>query len=173
MDDPDLWRWIWLGVAALGIGGEMLAAGTFFLLPFGIGAGLAAVVAFAGGALAWQWLVFVVVSALVTAATRPLARRLDEGAPVAGIGARRWLGEAATVLEPIPPGVNETGLVRLGRQEWRAESRDGTPVPVGTVVRVIDVTGTRLVVWPIDELPSDPTPETRPPDTTPDERESP
>lgn len=152
MDSPETWRWIWLIAASAGIGGEILAAGTFFLLPFGVGAGVAAVLAFAGVGLFWQWLTFLVVSAVGFAATRPLARRLDEGAPVAGIGARRWMGETATVLEPIPAGVHETGLIRVGRQEWRAQSRDGTPVPAGTTVRVVDVVGTRLVVWPVDEL---------------------
>jgi membrane protein implicated in regulation of membrane protease activity len=57
------------------------------------------------------------------------------------------------VLEEIPAGTHETGLVRIGRQEWRAESRDGTPVPAGSRAKVIEVVGTRLVVWPTDELP--------------------
>jgi membrane protein implicated in regulation of membrane protease activity len=153
VDSPELWRWIWLAGAALGIGGEMLAAGTFLLLPFGVGAGAAATLAFLNVALVWQWLAFVFVSAAGVAATRPIARRLEEGSPVAGIGAQRWLGEVATVLEEIPAGTHETGLVRIGRQEWRAESRDGTPVPAGSRAKVIEVVGTRLVVWPTDELP--------------------
>jgi hypothetical protein len=37
---------------------------------------------------------------------------------------------------------------------------DGSPVPAGTPVRVVDVTGTRLVVWPVEtpapELPGAP-----------------
>lgn len=158
VDEPELWRWIWLLGAGLGVGGEMLAAGTFFLLPFGLGAAVACVLAFLDIGLAWQWIAFVGVSAAAVAATRPLARRLDEGAPTAGIGAQRWMGELATVLEDIPEGSHETGLVRVGRQEWRAESRDGTPLAAGSVARVIDVIGTRLVVWPADELSPAPPP---------------
>ncbi len=59
------------------------------------------------------------------------------------------------VLEAIPGGIHECGMVRCGREEWRAESRDGQAVAVGTIVKVIDVTGTRLVVWPLGELVAD------------------
>ena len=149
MDDPETWRWVWLAVAVAGLAGEVVTAGTFFLLPFGIGAAAACVAAFAGAGLAMQWLVFVVVSAIASAAVRPLARRLDQGASSDGVGARRWIGMSALVLDDIPPGPDATGLVRVGREEWRAQSRDGAPVPAGTQVTVLEVTGTRLVVTPV------------------------
>jgi membrane protein implicated in regulation of membrane protease activity len=167
VDDPDVWRWIWLGASVVGVVGEMAAAGTFFLLPFGIGAGAAFVLAFLGAPLVLQWLAFVAVSAVAVVATRPLARRLEASSPTAGVGARRLMGEIATVLDDIPAGTHETGLVRVGREEWRAESRDGTPVPAGASVRVIDVVGTRVVVWPLDELD----PAVEPHDPRPDHKE--
>lgn len=154
MDSPEVWRWIWLGVTVLAVLGELSTAGTFFLLPFGIGAGLATLAAFAGAGLAGQWLVFVAVTVAAVIATRPLARRMDIDSPSAGIGAKRLMGETAVVLQAIPAGVHECGLVRIGREEWRAESREGTPVPAGSFVRVVDVVGTRVVVWPTgEELP--------------------
>lgn len=151
MEDPEVWQWVWLTAAVLCLVAEMASAGTFFALPFAIGAGVACVLAFVDAPLALQWLAFVGLSFAGVAALRPLARRLDIHTPSDGIGAKRWTGQTATVLQAIPPGVNECGMVRIGREEWRAESRDGTPVPVGTLVRVIDVTGTRLVVWPLEE----------------------
>jgi membrane-bound ClpP family serine protease len=36
----------------------------------------------------------------------------------------------------------------VGREEWRAETADGSPVAAGSTVRVVDMRGTRLVVWP-------------------------
>jgi membrane protein implicated in regulation of membrane protease activity len=149
--DPELWRWIWLAAAAVFLVGEMASAGTFFMLPFAIGAIGAAALAFAGVGLPAEWIAFVVLSAGSAAALRPLARRFTAGDPTDGIGARRWIGEHAKVLTAIPAGRNETGLVRVGRQEWRAESLDGSPVATDTVVRVVNVVGTRLVVWPVDE----------------------
>lgn len=146
MDDPDNWRWVWLAVTVAGLAGEILTAGTFFLLPFGIGAAAACIAAFAGAGLGLQWLLFVLVTAAATAAVRPLARRLDRNVSSEGIGARRWIGQRALVLQDIPAGHDETGLVRVGREEWRAQTSDGAGVPAGVHVTVLDVTGTRLVV---------------------------
>lgn len=146
MDDPHLWRWIWLvavGVFALG---EIAIVGSFFLAPFAVGALAAVIVAFAEGSVAVQWVVFVAVSAIASAALVPLRRRLDRAEPQDGIGSRRLLGQRAEVLETIPPGPSRSGSVRLGREEWRAESADGVPIAAGSIVRVVDVRGTSVVV---------------------------
>ena len=148
MDQPETWRWIWLLAAAVFAGGELAVAGSFFLAPFALGAALAAALAFVDVGLAGQWLAFVGASFGAFAAMRPLARRLDQGEPSDGIGARRLIGQHATVLEPIPPGPHELGLVRVHREEWRAETVDGEPVDAGAVVQVVEQRGTRLVVSP-------------------------
>lgn len=148
MDQPETWRWIWLIAAAVFAGGEMAVAGSFFLAPFAIGAAVATVLAFADVGLAGQWLAFVVISFGTFAAMRPLARRLDQGEPSDGIGARRLIGQPATVLEPIPAGPHELGMVRVHREEWRAETVDGEPVDAGALVHVVEQRGTRLVVTP-------------------------
>ena len=57
--DPDTWRWIWLVIAAALITGEMFVAGTFILIPFGISAAVAMVLAFFGAPLVVDWIVFV------------------------------------------------------------------------------------------------------------------
>jgi membrane protein implicated in regulation of membrane protease activity len=145
MEDPDTWRWIWLGAAVLLGVGEM-ATTSFFLLPFAIGALVAAVLAFLGVAIAIQLVVFAVVSVVVFAAFRPLAHRLDQGSQDRGIGARRLVGASALVLEPITG--TEAGMIRIGTEEWRAESADGRPIEQGVAVTVQEVRGTRAVVLP-------------------------
>lgn len=146
MDEPDVWRWIWLIAAALFGAAEMASAGTFFLLPFAVGALVAAVLAFLGVALGLEWLAFVGVSAGIFVALRPLARRLDRDGPSEGIGAKRLIGQPAIVLKAIPAGGHELGLVRVHREEWRAETVDGSPVDAGATVKVVEQRGTRLVV---------------------------
>ncbi len=152
VDSPEVWRWVWLAVAAGAAIGEMATAGSFFLLPFAAGGAVAAVLAFAGVPVGIEWLVFVIVSVAGVVASRPLARRLDLQTSTEGIGARRWIGQTATVLEAIPSGPQATGLVRLGRAEWRAESLEGLGIETGTLVKVVDLAGTHLVVWPLDQI---------------------
>ncbi len=158
MDDPDLWQWVWLGAALVFGLGEMASPGSFFLAPFAIGAALAAAAALLGAVIGVSWLVFVVVSLGAFAALRPLAKRLDEsGGNPTGVGAQRLVGEQALVLQDIPAGLDEVGLIRVGREEWRAQSPDGTAIPRDTRVTVTEVRGTRVVVHPTHRtLPSSP-----------------
>lgn len=147
MESPETWRWIWLVTALVFAVGEMSTAGTFFLLPFAIGAAIASFLAFLGVSVTIEWVVFVGVSAGCFLAFRPLARRLDRDESAEGIGAKRLIGQEASVLEPI--GADDLGLIRVHREEWRAESADGIPIEAGRKVRVVELRGTRCVVHPI------------------------
>lgn len=149
MDEPEQWRWIWLGVAVLFGIGEMATPGSFVLAPFAIGAALAAVLAFLGVDIAWEWIAFVVVSLGAFMALRPLARRLNAEQEPTGVGARRLIGRVAVVLEEITP--TTTGLVRVDHEEWRAEAADRGTIAAGTSVRVTEVEGTRVIVIPTKE----------------------
>lgn len=155
VEDPDTWRWVWMVAAATFLIGEMAMVGTFFLMPFGIGAVAAAISAFAGAGLGLQWLFFVGVSAVAAAGLIPLGRRLDRKSPSQdGIGARRLLNQEAVVVREITSGPHGSGLVRLGREDWRAESIDGSAIGEGVVVRVVDVRGTGVVVKRLEGDPS-------------------
>ncbi len=155
LGSPDIWRWIWLAAAVAFAVGEIAVAGSFFLLPFAGGAVAAAVIALVGGPVGLSWLGFVVVSGACAAVLRPLGRRLDRSAPHLTTGANRWVGRQATVLRDIPGGPGDTGLIRLDREEWRAESEYGIPIPAGSTVLVSRVDGTRLVVLPLEDPTSE------------------
>ena len=151
MDSPETWRWLWLVAAFIFAIGEMATPGSFFLLPFAVGALAATALAFAGIAVGIQATAFVVVSIATLAGLRPLARRLDRLDDDQGIGSRRLIGQTAKVLQEIP-GHGELGLVRVHREEWRAESLDGSAIPLGAAVRVADIEGTRVIVSPVGEI---------------------
>lgn len=153
LDSPDTWRWIWLAAAVVFAVGEIAVAGSFFLLPFAVGAAAGFIVSVLGAPVGAGWLAFVVVSAAGSAVLWPLGRRLDRNSPNQAIGATRWVGRQAVVLSDIPGGVGNTGLIRLDREEWRAESLVGDPIRAGSTVLVSRVDGTRLVVVPIEEPP--------------------
>lgn len=131
--------------------GELSAPGTFFLLPFAIGAAAAAVLAFAGVDVAIELVVFIVVSLVALAGFRKLAHRLDRNEPTEGIGSKRLIGQPARVIEAID-GAHDLGTVRVDREEWRAESGDGAAIAVGSQVKIVEVRGTRVVVFPVDPL---------------------
>ena len=146
----ETWRWVWL-LAAVGFAaGELAIAGSFFLAPVAVAAALAAASAFVGAPLALEWAVFLAGSAAAFAALRPLARRLDASTPRVPVGANRWVNREALVLESIGAGHGATGLIRLDREKWRAESLTGDAIPAGSTVLVTRVDGTRLVVVPLE-----------------------
>lgn len=139
------WEWFWVILSAFLVVGEIFTAG-FFILPFAIGAAAAAVIAFMGGELVWQWAGFLVVS---VGLLLPLKRIADRVTPDSGIGvaADRLIGKVGLVLEAVHPhGV--TGRVRLGSEEWRAASDSEETIPEGTSVEVQRIDGTHVVVRP-------------------------
>jgi membrane protein implicated in regulation of membrane protease activity len=142
----ETWQWIWLGATVVFAVGEIAVAGSFFLAPFAIAAAMACAAAFAGSSVAISWLVFVVGAVGALAVLRPLAKRLDASSGSSGAGADRWVGRGGVVLSDIPAGPGGIGLVRLEREEWRAESVSGESLPAGTPVTVLRVDGTRLIV---------------------------
>lgn len=146
VDDIEVWRWIWvIGAASLGVG-EMLTAG-FFLLPFAIGAVAAAILAFANVAVPVQIGVFIGASILSLWGIKRFAWRSQE--PVHSIGAKRYVDARATVIEKIDR-VAGTGRVRLDTEQWRATTALDDVIEAGVEVKVIEVTGARLVVEPIE-----------------------
>ncbi len=140
--------WAWMIVAALFIVGEIFTAG-FFLLPIGIGAAIAGLVALLGGGTAWQLAVFAVASFILFLASRRFAEKISKAQPP-GIGADRFIGEECVVLEDID-NLHDTGRVRMEKEEWRAESDTGEILKVGMRTTVVSLSGTHLVVKPIEQ----------------------
>jgi membrane protein implicated in regulation of membrane protease activity len=177
LDSPDTWQWIWL-VAAVALAlGELAVPGTFFVVSFAIGAAIAALASFLGASVVVGWLCFVGGTGLALAVLVPIGRRMNRAEGGGPVGATRLQNQRGVVLSAIPPGPNETGIVRIEREEWRAEHEHGEAVPVGVEVAVVRVDGTRVVVRPVStEAPADanwpgreppgyepPEPEPRPP----------
>ncbi|MCD6384906.1 NfeD family protein [Candidatus Sumerlaeota bacterium] len=134
---------IWMIFAAILLIAEIFTAG-FFLLWFGIAAGVAAFVALTGLGAPFQWGVFVVLSIVLFIISRPLAERLTKQQPP-GIGADRFIGKKGIVVEEINPELG-TGMVRIKSDEWRADSSDGQIIPKEQKIEVIGVDGTHLIV---------------------------
>ena len=139
---PD-WGW-WLIVAAvLGIG-EVATLG-FFLGPVAIAAGLAAIVAAAGGAIGLQVGVFIVASVASLAIIRPIARRHLRTPGQIRTGAAALVGTRATVLERVDA---HSGQVKIGGEVWSARAfMDGQVIEPGTRVEVAKIEGATALVY--------------------------
>lgn len=155
LNSPETWRWIWFVMALIFLGGEMVTPATFFFLPFAIGAFVAAGLAVLNVNVTFEWIAFAIVSGVAFAAMWPLGRRLERAdEDQEGIGATRWVGQEARVVDEITE--NGFGTVRLEREVWRAESLTGAPIKTGSTVVVTRLAGTRLIVVPVEEPLDDP-----------------
>ena len=138
----ELW-WVWMALAAAFTIAEIFTAG-FFLLWFGIGAAVAGILTLLGLNAGWQLVSFIVVSLGLFALSRRFAEKWTGSQP-SGIGADRLIGKEGIVLEEID-NIKGTGRVRVGHEEWRADSATKEVISEGQRVSVIRIDGTHLVV---------------------------
>jgi membrane protein implicated in regulation of membrane protease activity len=121
---------VWLIVAAIFIAAEVFTPG-FFLLWFGVGALVAALMAMLGiGGLAAQLTVFLVVSVALVVASRTiferfLVRRKSEDD--VKIGVDQMIGHVGTVVESSHGALHE-GAVKLLGTVWTAFPVEGEDV---------------------------------------------
>jgi membrane protein implicated in regulation of membrane protease activity len=139
--------WILWVVAACVLGAGEMHTGGLYLLPFAVGAGLAAVVSVLGVGLPLVVLVFVLASALAFGGLRPVARRHRRLPPAIRTGAAALVGHRAMVLERI---ANDEGVgcVKIDNGEvWTARSYDEDEViGVGERVEVVEIRGATALV---------------------------
>lgn len=140
----DAWI-VWLVVACLLGIGEMHQGG-FYLAPFAIGAGLAAVVGLLGVGLALSSVVFLAASAIVFATLRPVARRHRSLPPAIRTGSAALIGRKAVVLERIS-NYESVGCVKIDGEVWTARSFDEDDViDPGERVEVVEIRGATALV---------------------------
>lgn len=144
--DPEIWQWIWLVATGMFVLGELAMAGSFFLLPFGVGTAVATVLAFSNVSESLQWVAFIVLSVASLAALRPLAKKLNAQEQPAKVGSTRFIGEIGVVTKDLGADLTENGSIQIGREEWPAETKGMEHIPAGTRVKVTHIEGTRVVV---------------------------
>ena len=136
---------LWLILAVVFGVGEIATLG-FFLAPFAGGAAVAAVVAAAGLPFVGSLAVFLVVSVILLAALRPLARSHKRMPPQIRTGTAALVGKNATVLERI---ANDEGVgcVRIDGEVWTARAyMDEETYEAGTRVQVVEIRGATALV---------------------------
>jgi membrane protein implicated in regulation of membrane protease activity len=141
----DAWV-IWL-IAACVLGVGEMHQGGFYLAPFALGALLAALVGLLGVGAGLSAVVFAIISVLVFATLRPVARRHRRLPPAIRTGAAALVGRPAIVLERIA-NHEGVGCVRIdGGEVWTARSYDESEVfDAGERVEVVEIKGATALV---------------------------
>lgn len=135
--------WIWLGLLVVF---AIVEASTVSLVSIWfVGGSLAALVAALLGAELWlQILLFLAVSALLLVALRPLTKKILAPKKVQ-TNTPANIGKLAVVTEDID-NLHSLGAVKLSGLVWTARSEDGKGIPAGSIVRIKNVEGVKLIV---------------------------
>jgi membrane protein implicated in regulation of membrane protease activity len=138
--------WLWLAVGLLLVIVEAVTPSGFFILFFGLGALTVGVLTVAGliSALAWQGLLFTVLSVvyLLVFRGRLLARVHVPPPPTVD----SLVGVLAVVGERLAPGV--VGRVEVRGAAWSARNMSAVTIEAGQRCRVVAVDGLLLAVVP-------------------------
>src|SRR4051794_4080288 len=136
---------LWLPPAAILAIGEIASMG-LFLAPFAVGAAVAAVLSATGAGATIEWAAFLVVSVVLLAALRPIAREHQRTRGKLRTGTAALVGQTAMVGERIANAEN-VGCVRLDGEIWTARAYDEAEIiEPGTRVHVLEIRGATALV---------------------------
>ncbi len=112
------------------------------------GGALAALIATLLGAQLWlQLVLFFLVSGILLAALRPLAKKYWKPR-LTKTNVDALVGSQGYVTAEID-NLSATGQVKLGAMEWSARSAGGEVIAVGTLVQVERIEGVKAIVSPV------------------------
>ena len=136
---------LWLIAAVILAIGELTTMG-LFLAPFAGGAAVAAILAGTGAGATIEWAAFLVVSVILLAALRPVAREHQRKRGMIKTGTAALVGQTATVVERIA-NAEGVGCVKLDGEIWTARAYDDDEViEPGTRVHVLEIRGATALV---------------------------
>ena len=139
---------LWLGLLIAFLVAEGSSVALLFIW-FAAGALGAMIAALLGAPLWLQFGVFLVLSAVLLAALRPLVRRFIKP-KITATNVDSLVGSQGYVTQTID-NLSATGQVKLGAMPWTARSADGQIIEAGTLVRVERIEGVKAFVAPVRE----------------------
>lgn len=137
---------VWLALMVVFLVAEASTV-TMISLWFAVGSLTGMITALLGGPIWLQATLFLVVSALLLACLRPLARKYFTP-KIKATNVDAVIGSQGYVTTDID-NLAATGRVKLGGMEWTARSAAGDKIPAGTLVRVERIEGVKAFVSPV------------------------
>ncbi|MEA4942323.1 hypothetical protein SDC9_95401 [bioreactor metagenome] len=135
--------WIWLGAIVL-FGLVEAATSGLVSIWFVAGAVAALVATILNVSVGVQFAIFLAVSAVALAATRPLVQKMKSGKTIP-TNLDRVIGLTGKVTETVD-NENALGAVYVDGKTWTARSADGTVLPEGSLVTISKMEGVKLFV---------------------------
>lgn len=139
--------WHWLVFGLLLITAEMFIP-TFFVLWFGVGAVLTALISFVVPlSLLWSVVVWLFLSLIFIGAWFKFIQPNFKDRTKAGLGASAIIGETGMVIKsptPTTKGVVRFATPKAGASEWACRSID--TLAVGDRVKIVNIIGNELLV---------------------------
>ena len=149
LSQVNLWIVMWLVVAVLFILIEIFTV-TLTSIWFAAGALAAMLVAICKGGPVFQIVVFILVTIVMLAATRPWAKKFLNNKKE-NTNADRAVGEEVRVLERVS-NLDQTGMAVVHGQEWTVRTEDDKEIiEQGELVRIVRISGVKLIVERIKE----------------------
>lgn len=131
--------WTCIAVALFAI---EIATTNLVTIWIAIGATVSAFAAMGNVGALWQWVIFIVLSAVLLIVTKPLLKKFVKNVPT---NADMLIDQTAVVTEEIQP-IEAKGQVKVGSAVWSAKSEDGKSIEKDELVRIIRIEGVKLVV---------------------------
>ena len=132
----------WIAISFILIIAEVFSF-TFYLILFAVAALGAAAVQALGFSLAWQIIVFVALSLLLTVYLRPILKKTFIIKKDHASNVDAMIGQTGLALEQI---TGDQGLVKVNKETWSARSSEGQVIEAGSQITVVKVEGVKLVV---------------------------
>ena len=142
-----MYTYIWLGLMVLFLIVEATTV-TMVSLWFAGGALAALAVSAMDGSFLLQIIAFALVSTVMLALLRPIARK-HFTPKLTRTNVDSVIGMEGYVTGDID-NVAATGTVKLGAMEWTARSVTGEKISTGTLVKVEKIEGVKAFVTPVD-----------------------
>ena len=134
---------IWIFIAIVFVILELITT-SFFLVWFGVGSVVAAILNYLGFDIYTQFLVFAIVSAILILSTRKFADKITPDSSKKTTS-ERLIGKEAKVLCQVD---ENTFIVSVAGEEWSAHTNDS--IDIGDIVKVVGINSIILVIEKID-----------------------
>ena len=141
--------YIWLAIAFAFLFAELGTPGLFFFISFAIGSFAAALAFFLGFSLTTQFVVAISITLISFFLMKNYLKKKslsDVIYEASHTNIDALINKNGIVTQTIEP--HKKGRVKVGGEEWLAESQERMSLQKGTVVKVNEVRGNRVIVQP-------------------------